>query len=152
MYQLPTSNSRAQATIGGVGRVPPSLTTSSSELSWPDRSSTIDSSISGAASESGSNSSIDSSRSISSLSRSFGITAALAVKAAASALFSAWMRSSCRATLMFDEAMPSRRRLSSGGRRRSTSARSSRVTLALADQISSEAAFFSDLISALWRP
>ncbi len=74
------------------------------------------------------------------------------MNAAASALFSSWIRSSWRSALMLADAMPSRSLLSSGGSRRMTSARSSRVTFALADQISSDAAFFSRLIPSLLRP
>ena len=151
MYQLPTCSSRAQATIAGVGIEPPSVTTSSSELSWPDRSSTIDSSMVTSAA-SGSSSSSVSSRSISSCRRSCGITAALAVKAAASELLSCWICSSWRLASRPADAMPSRSAFSSGGRRRMTSARSSRVTLALADQIRSAAARFIALVCSLCAP
>ncbi len=50
------------------------------------------------------------------------------------------------------EDMPSRSVFSSGASRRMTSARSSRVTLALADQIRSEAARFIARVSSLCAP
>ena len=84
--------------------------------------------------------------------RSLVMTAALAVNAAASELFSVWMCSSCFSALMPAEAMPSRSILSSGGRRRSTSARSSRVTLAPADQMTSVAARFIALVWSACAP
>lgn len=48
--------------------------------------------------------------------------------------------------------MPSRSVFSSGGRRRITSARSSRETFALADQIRSVAARFMSRVASLWLP
>ena len=70
----------------------------------------------------------------------------MAVKAAASELFRRWMCSSCLSTGTPAFSMPSRSVFSSGGRRRITSARSSRETLALADQIRSAAARFIALV------
>jgi hypothetical protein len=64
------------------------------------------------------------------------------VKAAASELFRRWMCSSCLSAGTPACSMPSRSVLSSGGKRRMTSARSSRETFALADQIRSAAARF----------
>ena len=49
-------------------------------------------------------------------------------------------------------AMPSRSDFSSSGSRRMTSARSSRVTLALADQIRSAAARFMRRVCSPWAP
>ena len=50
------------------------------------------------------------------------------------------------------ECMPSRSAFSSGGSRRMTSPRSSRVTFALADQIRSAAARFMRLVWSLEAP
>ena len=105
-------------------------------------------------SASGSSSSSVSRRSISSRRRSSGITAALAVKAAASELLSCRICSSCFSAAMPAAAMPSRSDFSSTGSRRITSARSSRVTLALALQIRSAAARFICFVvspCAPWR-
>ena len=76
------------------------------------------------------------------------MAAALAVNAAASELLRRWMCSSCFGSGMPASSMPSRSVFSSGGRRRITSARSSRETLALADQIRSAAARFISLVAS----
>ena len=151
MYQLPTCSSRAQASIAGVGIEPPSPTTSSSELSWPERSMhqrLVDLDVLGLGQQ------------------------LLERLEPPHQLLEPLVRDRGRlggerrgervvealdvlvllvGTGMPASSMPSRRVFSSGGRRRMTSARSSRETLALADQIRSAAARFISLVVVALR-